>query len=81
MIATIEPTTFAPRTIYDENGLWSGVILSAADYQALLRFLADHADWEMLPAYLQDAVDNMLADEVENANEPFISLEEFLAEE
>ncbi len=33
------------------------VILSYEDYQGLLRILAAHADWEMLPSYLQDAID------------------------
>ena len=28
-----------------------------------LRVLAAHIDWEKLPPYLQDAIDNMLADE------------------
>jgi hypothetical protein len=39
------------------------VILDYRDYKQYLRILAQHADWESLPSYLQDAVDNFLADE------------------
>jgi hypothetical protein len=27
-----------------------------------LHFLADYVDWELLPSYLQDAVDHLLAE-------------------
>ena len=59
------PTTLAypPRTIQDEHGEVVGVVLSKEDYRLFLRVLASHADWEALPPYLQDAIDNMLADE------------------
>jgi hypothetical protein len=59
------PTTLAypPRTIQDEHGRVVGVVLSQSDYRLFLRVLASHADWEALPPYLQDAIDNMLADE------------------
>lgn len=40
-----------------------GVILAYADYRHFLRLLDAHADWESLPPYLQDEVDNFLADE------------------
>jgi hypothetical protein len=30
-----------------------------------LRLLAHHVDWEELPEHLQDAIDNVLADEAE----------------
>jgi hypothetical protein len=30
---------------------------------AFLRFLSDYVDWEILPGFLQDAVDHMLAEE------------------
>ena len=53
----------APHIIHDENGKVTGVILAYADYQTFLRVLAAHTDWETLPPYLQDAIDNMLADE------------------
>lgn len=55
--------TYPPRTIQDENGEVVGVVLSQDDYRLFLRVLASHADWETLPTYLQDAIDNMLADE------------------
>ena len=64
-ISSSHGTTYPPRTVYDETGDWSGVILSVPDFQTFLRLLAQHADWETLPPYLQDAVDNYLADEAE----------------
>ncbi len=59
------PTTlmYPPRTIQDEYGKVVGVVLSQSDYRLFLRVLASHADWEALPPYLQDAIDNMMADE------------------
>jgi hypothetical protein len=59
------PSSFshAPHLIHDEDGKITGVILSYTDYQTFLRVLAAHTDWETLPLYLQDAIDNMLADE------------------
>ena len=80
MVAISAQTTFPPRTILDENGALSGVILSVADYKSFLQLLAKHADWERLPEYLQDAVDNMLADEALSEEGPLISLEELMAE-
>jgi hypothetical protein len=58
-------TTFPPRTVHDETGAVVGVILAVGDYTRFLHVLAERADWEDLPAYLQDAVDNLLADEAE----------------
>lgn len=52
-----------PKTVYNDRGEAVEVILSYDDYQAFLRFLADYADWELLPDYLQDAVDHLLAEE------------------
>ena len=52
-----------PHVVHDAQGQAVGVILPYADYQALLRLLASDADWESLPPYMQDAIDNMLADE------------------
>ena len=78
-ISSSHGTTYPPRTIYDETGDWSGVILSVPDFQTFLRLLAQHADWETLPPYLQDAVDNYLADEAEAEAEPSISLDELLS--
>lgn len=54
---------YPPRTIQDERGQIVGVVLSQDDYRLFLRVLANHVDWESLPTYLQDAIDNMLADE------------------
>lgn len=81
MVAISEQITFPPRTIYDENGAESGVILSVNDYSFFLQLLAKHTDWELLPDYLQDAVDNMLADEAEREGGEWISLEALLADE
>lgn len=52
-----------PRLVSDANGQVVEVILDYADFKHFLRVLARHADWEMLPPYLQDAIDNLLADE------------------
>ncbi len=70
----------APHLIHDENGKITGVILSYTDYQTFLRVLAAHTDWETLPPYLQDAVDNMLADEALAEEGESHPLREFLAE-
>lgn len=77
MISTI--ATYPPRTILDENGQQTGVILSVADYRTFLKMLATYADWEKLPPYLQDAIDNYLADEAEEEAGDAISLAELLA--
>ncbi|MFQ5421840.1 MAG: hypothetical protein ACE5EY_15930 [Anaerolineae bacterium] len=74
-------TIFPPRTILDENGNWTGVILGVSDYQRFLRLLAEYSDWNTLPAYLQDAVDNMLADEAEREAGETISLRDLMAAE
>lgn len=59
------PTALAypPRFIHDEHDNVVGVVLSQSDYRLFLRVLAAYADWERLPPYLQDAIDNILADE------------------
>jgi len=63
--------SFPPRTIHDESGAVVGVILAVGDYTRFLHVLAERSDWEDLPPYLQDAVDNLLADEAESeAGEP-----------
>ncbi len=54
---------YPPHTIQDERGQTVGVVLSQDDYGLFLRVLANYVDWESLPVYLQDAIDNMLADE------------------
>ena len=74
MNITVKENSFPPRTIHDENGALTGVILSVPDFQTFLRLLIEYADWESLPAYLQDAVDNMLADEAEEEEGEYISL-------
>jgi len=73
--------TYPPRTIQDENGKVVGVVLSQSDYRLFLRVLASHTDWEALPPYLQDAIDNMLADEALAEEGESRSLHDVLAEE
>ncbi|GIK55169.1 MAG: hypothetical protein BroJett015_08320 [Chloroflexota bacterium] len=53
-----------PKLVYDESGQLIEVILSAKDYRAYLQTVAAESDWESLPVYLQDAIDQMLIDEV-----------------
>ena len=60
-----EETRLPPRTIHDERGAVVGVILDVGDYTRFLHLLAERSDWVDLPAHLQDAVDNLLADEAE----------------
>lgn len=76
----IETSVFPPRTIHNASGKLEGVILDYQEYQRLLRLLARYADWEELPPHLQDAIDNMLADEAESEGGEARPLEEFLAE-
>lgn len=52
-----------PRLVSDQGGNVVEVILDYRDYKRYLRLLAEHADWDALPSYLQDAIDNVLADE------------------
>jgi hypothetical protein len=77
------PTTLAypPRTIQDEHGKIVGVVLSKEDYHLFLRVLASHTDWEALPPYLQDAIDNMLADEALAEGGELHPLHDLLAQE
>jgi hypothetical protein len=70
----------APHIIHDEDGRITGVILSYTDYQTFLRVVAAHTDWETLPPYLQDAIDNMLADEALAEKGESLPLRELLAE-
>jgi hypothetical protein len=71
---------FPPRMIYDESGEIVGTILAYADYRAFLRVLAKNADWETLPRYLQDAIDNLLADEAEAEGGEARPLREYVRE-
>ncbi len=64
-----ETITFSPRTIRDGTGNLEGVILDYREYRALLRLLAHYADWNELPEHLQDAIDNVLADEADEGPE------------
>ena len=57
------PVVHPPRFVSDATGRAVEVVLSYGDYQELLRLLARHADWETLPPHLQDAIDNVLADD------------------
>jgi hypothetical protein len=76
----IETSDFAPRFVCDAGGKLEGVILDHREYQQLLRLLAHYADWEELPSFLQDAIDNMLADEARSeGGEPRL-FSEILAE-
>lgn len=70
---------YPPRMIYNESGEIVGTILAYADYQTFLRVIAKNADWEKLPRYLQDAIDNMLADEAEDEGGEARPLRELLA--
>jgi hypothetical protein len=71
-----------PKVVHNDRGEKVEVILNYDDYMAFLRFLADYVDWEILPGFLQDAVDGMLADEAraEQGNEPFTPLDDFLSQ-
>lgn len=71
-----------PKIVQNERGEIVEVILSYADYKLFLHFLADHVDWELLPSYLQDAVDHLLAEEarLEQGDSPPTPLAEVLAE-
>ena len=70
----VETITFSPRTIHDATGNLEGVILDYREYRTLLRLLAHYADWNELPEPLQDAIDNVLADEAEQEPRTLASL-------
>lgn len=72
--------SFSPRTIYDASGNLEGVILDYTEYKGLLSLLAHYVDWEDLPEYLQDAIDNLLADEAEAEDSEPITLSSILAD-
>ena len=73
-------TAFSPRTIHDAGGNVEGVILDYQEYRALLRLLNQYADWDELPEHLQDAIDNVLADEAEEEGGKPIPLSDVLAD-
>jgi len=74
------PVTLPPRFVSDATGRAVEVVLSYSDYQELLRLLARHADWETLPPHLQDAIDNVLADDALAEDGTPIPLGQSLAE-
>ncbi len=76
----VETITFSPRTIRDAAGNLEGVILDYREYRTLLRLLAHYADWNDLPEHLQDAIDNVLADEAEVGGDQPISLASVLSD-
>ena len=69
-----------PRLVSDQSGNVVEVILDYRDYKQYLRVLAQHADWEALPPYLQDAIDNFLADDALAEEGEAIPLRQALAE-
>jgi len=69
-----------PRLVSDEKGRTVEVILGYEDYRSLLRLVARHADWEALPPHLQDAIDNVLADDALAEEGQAIPLRQALAE-
>ena len=79
-VAVPPELNYPPRMIHDEKGKIIGAILAYSDYRTFLRVIAQHADWEKLPLYLQDAIDNMLADEAEAENGVARPLRELLVE-
>lgn len=72
--------TFSLRTIHDSSGKLEGVILDYSEYRALLRLLAESVDWEDLPEHLQDAIDNMMADDAEAEDASPIPLSSIIAD-
>ncbi|MCB8943428.1 MAG: hypothetical protein H6658_06710 [Ardenticatenaceae bacterium] len=70
--------TNPPKMVYDDAGQLVEVILSAEEYLHFLRFLGKEADWENLPAYLQDAIDQLLIDEIRQEKDTAVSLESIL---
>ncbi len=75
MVAIEKP----PKMVYDDAGHLVEVILTAEDYMAYLRTVAAEADWDKLPAHLQDAIDRLLIDEVRPEKEAVFDLGEILA--
>ena len=67
-----------PKLVYNEIGQLVEVIWSAEDYRAYLQAVAAEMDWERLPAYLQDAIDRLLVDEVRGQKADALDLEAVL---
>jgi hypothetical protein len=70
--------TTPPKMVYDDTGQLVEVILSAQEYLHFLHFLTKEADWETLPPHFQDAIDQLLIDEVRAEKETAVSLESIL---
>jgi len=80
-VAEPTPTLSAPpRLVSDAQGRVVEVILDYGDYSQFLRILARHADWESLPPSLQDAVDNLSADDALAEEGSAVSLPEALTQ-
>jgi hypothetical protein len=69
-----------PKIVHNDRGERVEVILSYEDYETFLHFLADHVDWELLPGFMQDAVDHMLAEEARAEPGESIPLREAMRE-
>ncbi len=72
--------TTPPKLVYNDSGQLVEVILTADDFRAYLRTLADEEDWESIPAHLQDAIDQMLIDEVRLEKDEAVSLDDILSQ-
>ena len=72
----------APRVISDALGQVTDVLLDFDDYRTLIEVLAEVADWERLPAHLQDEVDALLIEKAkqEQGDKPLTPLDEVLAD-
>lgn len=70
-----------PKLVYDSAGHLIEVIFSADDYRAYLRDLVQDSDWETLPAHLQDAIDQLMIEEVRNEKEDAVDLDSILSNE
>lgn len=72
----------APRVISDIAGRVTDVVLDYDDYRTLIEVLAEIADWEKLPAHLQDEVDALLIERAkhEQGERPLTPLDEVIAD-
>lgn len=64
-----------PKLVYDETGRLIEVILSAKDYRVYLQTVATESDWASLPDYIQDAIDQLLIDEVRSEKTTAVDFE------
>lgn len=69
-----------PKLVYDDSGRLIEVILSAEDYLVYLRTVAAEVDWEMMPAHLQDAVDQLMIEAVRSEKETAFDLDSVLSD-